>query len=88
MSYQAAISEPAIRCDAPSCKASSDDYPVSRHVPRRSHKSIRLILMSEGWVCALGIDLCRQHADARYDHKVETILAKEDRRGRAKAIDP
>lgn len=75
MSYQAHPSQPAIKCDAPSCKASSDDYPTLRAMPRaRHHQSIRAGLMRMGWVCALGIDLCEKHHDARYDHAPDRSL--------------
>lgn len=63
MSYQAHISEPAIKCDHPGCKASSDDDPITRALSRRRLMRLRVALMQAGWVCALGIDLCKQHSN-------------------------
>lgn len=63
MSYQAHPSQPAIKCDAPSCKASSDDDPITRALSRRRLMRLRVALMQNGWVCALGIDLCPDHSN-------------------------
>lgn len=73
MSYQAA-KVTKITCDGIGCKASSLDYAPTKAMDEGKHQAVRSILTNcYGWVCALGLDLCPQHSDARYEHQHESV---------------